>query len=565
MVRGTHGRGFLLVALIFLFAACEKEIPAGGGKGEKVSILFSINTTSYNTEDNVVRNSGAREAVTTTIPLNDEMYLLATLVPDPDEELRAPVDFEEGQKICFEAYNIASSATPVDSKIYTYTNGKFIPDTDPLGVVPDDGTVFRFVAYSYFGETGVTPAAASIDPVHDLVWGKTAADQTITDTEVSRTVSISMTHKFARVKVKVRSSSISGANIAYLSGVEVEGGKEATLTPFDGSMSYGSAVTQDVGITGSYSTTEVNSAYRTVLPVSPSPIKVKFGGVRVSTNGTTFSNQTAEFSSTLNVGTSYLLYVDLKRLAPFAYSNIVWTGTKLTFATTLAETATIPAASGGVYFKWGSLVALGAMSGDFSSSYTLFSSTGNTYSFGSIPYADETTGTFYNSVEDEDDFATYNGNTGFNATTGKGDICRYITSQGWVSGNWRMPTARDFSYFPTVIGSTGTSSFSSGSNAYGTSANGYYQFTGMQFTVNVFVPYSGRWGEININYPNQAIPLDSGSVGCLWTASSGTTTGVTFSAGEGAFWYRVAHNQSVTDVIPTVRRYNACPVRCVKT
>jgi hypothetical protein len=44
-----------LVELVLLFGACERDIPAAGGEGEKVEILFSINTKSYDTEDQVVR------------------------------------------------------------------------------------------------------------------------------------------------------------------------------------------------------------------------------------------------------------------------------------------------------------------------------------------------------------------------------------------------------------------------------------------------------------------------------------------------------------------------------
>jgi hypothetical protein len=64
--------------------------------------------------------------------------------------------------------------------------------------------MYRFVAYSYFADPASTPATSSINPAKDLVWGY--AEKAIEDTELSRSVTIKMEHKFARVKLKVTES-----------------------------------------------------------------------------------------------------------------------------------------------------------------------------------------------------------------------------------------------------------------------------------------------------------------------------------------------------------------------
>jgi hypothetical protein len=446
------------VGLLLFFAACEKEIPANIGEGKKVSILFSIEPTGYNTVDEMVRSADALEPVTSTIPLNDDLFLQATLVPDAEEELRAPIELADGQKIRFVAYDISDSSSPVDSKLYTYSTytKKFTPDGEPLGVEPDGTTVYRFVAYSYFGETGVAPAAAAIDPVHDLVWGKAATDRTVVDTEVSRTVSINMLHKFARVRVQVRTN-ISGATISVCNGVQIEGGQQATLDSFTGDVSWSGSVTQNMGITvpSSPASNDIYGDYRTVKPVA-SPTKVRIGSVRVSTNSTTFSNNVLDFSTPLNGGTSYTLLVVVKRASLWAGSNIMWDGSKLVFLSD--ENSGVGAVhSQGLFFKWGSLVAIkpigtyGASQYDsmYNTGSIIFSPTGTySYAWGSIPYMDTTSSPFNNSTATEDDFASYNG-TGFNAAEGKGDICRYITSQGWVKGRWRLPKASDYTALMT--------------------------------------------------------------------------------------------------------------------
>jgi hypothetical protein len=402
--------------------------------------------------------------------INDSIYLQSTLVPDTDEDLRATAGFIDGQKFYFAAYKlngIQEGATAV----YTYSTvtNKWTPDGAPLGVVPDNSTVYRFVAYSYFGSTD--EPTTSIDFSKDLVWG--SIETAIDDTEASRTLNINMLHKLARVKVRVKSG-ITGVTVTDLTGVEVEGGSQATLNPFDGSFSFGNPVTQEVEFNKStLPNAQIESAYRVILPVLSAPARVKFATVKISAVVAAFANQTVSFRSTLDAGTSYILVVDLKKCV-WARSNIYWDATlnngegALTFVPAGFDTS--KEGYQGVFFKWGSLVGISPAqtggSNNFSTSTPVYIPTYNKTTYSSstwvmdddhsytswpqtasgvaendaanIPYMDGNCGYDSNST-----FSSYltdaARNTDAMYEARRGDICKYLNKTGVVSGNYRMP------------------------------------------------------------------------------------------------------------------------------
>jgi hypothetical protein len=440
-----------VAALVVFLVSCEKDISENRGGREKVEILFSINTTGYQTGADVVRSADAWESSSTTMYLNDSIYLRTTLVPDSVDEttfdgdqLRATTGFTDGQKLCFAAF-LTNGTQVGTTAIYTYSTAtnKWIPDGDPLGVEPNNSTMYRFVAYSYFGSTD-TPGLSSFDPSKDLIWG--SVEKRVEDTEVSRTVVINMLHVFARVRVLVRST---GANITTLSGVEVEGGKQATLTPFSGGISWGGAVTQNVSIASSGN--NIYSSYRTVTPVTPAPTTVKVGSLKVSTSSTTFSNRTVSFNSTLNAGTSYTLVVDVKKLV-WARSNIYWDGSKMTFVP--AGTDNSKEGYQGLFFKFGSLVGISPRK--WVDNSTLVYEAGN-----STP----TTASWYDILYWDDLGVVGNPNT----STLKGDICKYINSA------YRLPQSGEFDTAGNWVYSGGfISNNSPEGNADGTSVISAY-------------------------------------------------------------------------------------------
>ena len=103
--------------------------------------------------------------------------------------------------------------------------------------------------------------------------------------------------------------------------------------------------------------------------------------------------------------------------------------------------------SAGLYFKWGSLIGMTGNSMGSSSfaagnniAFVPQGCTVTINSYSAVPYADETTLAVGRT---EDVFKAYN-TSGFNAATGKGDICRYMSSQsGWQYGKWRLPTSKE--------------------------------------------------------------------------------------------------------------------------
>jgi hypothetical protein len=434
------------VGLLFLFGACENDLVEGFGKGGKVEIFLSTNITNYHAGGDVTRGAGLKEAESRTIYINDSIYLQTTLVPDSDEELRAAA-FKEGQKLCFAAFKADGSGQVGSTAVYTYSGGKWT-SSNPLGVTPDNSTVYRFVAWSYFDETGTPPTdGSSIDPSHDLVWGMSANTKIEDETEAKRTVSISMTHKFARVKVVVKSG-IPTVDIDALSGVSIEGGQLATLTPFDGDINWSGTANQGVADPFTVnSTTERESGYRTVKPVAAGDLKVKVGSVKISAVVAPFTNQTVAFTPALSAGTSYTLVVDVKRCV-WARSNIYWDSSKLTF---------VPAGNDlskqgyqGVYFKWGSLVGISPAGSDantYSTSTLVYKpnavATGTYATWDAIPYENSSSATVVGSP---------------NIGTFKGDICTHInsgyrlpvngefgTSSGWYQQGWVEYENADFS------------------------------------------------------------------------------------------------------------------------
>jgi hypothetical protein len=545
ILRETHGRASLL-ALLLLFAACEKDLVEKNSEG-KVAVHFAISSAGY--EAAGVRSVGEKvKPERVSVYLGEGVYMRASLVPDEEEEMggedgqvRAATTSSliDNQKVWMAAYDPSDSYNQVGiTAKYHFSesqNRLVLDDPDaPLEVEPNK--TYYFAAFSYYKSTD-NLSETNIHPNSDLIWA--SASKEITETEVGRTVSMILKHKFSRVRVKLNAGGITGATISALGTVQVTGGKTADLDLQTGDLSEtATAVTQTVGNWDpALSTATTWSDY---VPFYSTPTSVTISSVTLTVNGTphSYGTRTANFSQALFPEKSYTLVVDFDRLV-WARSNIVWdnVGQKLTFAVTAADNATIPANVQGLMFKWGSLVALTATRPS-SSSYIYatnnitYSPSGNkTFAWNTIPYGDNWT---------ENDFATYNNNTGYDAAADKGDICRYITAKGWVNGSWRIPTLTELYNLmtETEVVMCGTVNayinnnvpvFSDGGGTYG---YGYWQIsagilmgsganTGVSITnpsVGVFFPFAGA---VNLN---PAVPmLAVGSRGVYSSSSSGTT------------------------------------------
>ncbi|NDV84961.1 BACON domain-containing protein, partial [Bacteroides sp. 51] len=244
-----------------------------------------------------------------------------------------------------------------------------------------------------------------------------------------------------------------------------EGGHEATVKLLqknygliykDVKSKYASATSKEYSFTVQSNTSwkigSVTDASNVLTPASKTALESTTG-----TSGTTTVKFTVATNST---GTATLNFVNEDGLftdvpvtlnvqpvvpAEFGGSNIVWKDGKLTFSTGPNDKS-VDAQAQGVFFQWGSLVAISPVGASFSTSQILYKPaeyTNTISSWTTIPYVYETTAPFNDNVQTDDDFATYNNNTGYNASTGKGDICRYISAKGWAEGSWRLPTAAE--------------------------------------------------------------------------------------------------------------------------
>lgn len=241
--------------------------------------------------------------------------------------------------------------------------------------------------------------------------------------------------------------------------------------------------------------------------------------------------------------------------AEFGGSNIVWKDGKLIFSTG-ADDLSVDARAQGVYFQWGSLVAISPV-GTFSTSSILYKPTEYTTAISTwtdIPYINETTAPFNDNVQTDDDFADYNGSLGYDASTGKGDICRYISKEkGWVEGSWRLPTSAEqkalleaagispvnASYYGTPVGNFTTVTSSDANGLF--QIPSYVQLSGQFFLA---AGYRGTGGTVNA----------AGLTGYFWSGSSLFTT----SAWSMLVYSGGAHWSNNAD------RQLGFPVRCVR-
>jgi hypothetical protein len=433
------------IGLALLLSACEKEM--GYNRGGKVPVVFLTSTVGYDAANGGMRSAMTKEPETEVIPLGNDLFMYVTLREDAVEEqneLRAGLF--DNQKVRFAAFNKTSGLQEGTAVTYTYNGSKLVPDSgsDPLGVEPDDGTTYRFVAYSYYGDPETDPVETDIAPAKDLVWG--AKEQLITDTEAGRRVEINMEHRFSRMRVKINAGAIA-TNIVDLTNVQLVG-KATDLDIETGALSSGSASAaqsvENFSGTATVQTSDYYVFYSSPTTVSIESIILKIGGV-----DKTFYSLSTNFKEAWVGGTSYTLEVDIKKLA-FAKSNIYWdvNAGELTFD----KTGTVSGSQyfQGVFFRWGSLVGLSPTGfgsgtvlyvpesgGGWDGTQTVGSNTYGFDSWDAVPYS--ASGVV---LYDE----------GFTAYTG--DICSYLTD-----GVWRLPSASECGSLIAGSWVSGTASF----------------------------------------------------------------------------------------------------------
>jgi hypothetical protein len=306
----------------------------------------------------------------------------------------------------------------------------------------EEGVSYEIVAYSYYNETVNYPVTTNINSSNQLLWGKSAA-KVITQADPS--VSITMTQRFAQVKVSISAASMVHFNITAIGTVTItSGGNRCNLTEHSGELVAGTPpATQTVsGWTPNLPSSVITSAPRTIYPVATgSSTTVTVGGLAIDGMPYSYSNIISTFSQELLGGHSYTLTLDFQATR-WAGSNIYWDGSKMTF---------YPAGHvgpenfyQGLFFKWGSMI--GIATGNTANGEVLVPATTSVY-YPTGPNATDWSGGFldYTSIQalsgtisspgPSNDYVT---TMAFDYTNKFGDICRRINS------DYRLPRSEEF-------------------------------------------------------------------------------------------------------------------------
>ena len=135
----------------------------------------------------------------------------------------------------------------------------------------------------------------------------------------------------------------------------------------------------------------------------------------------------------------------------FAFSNIVFLDGVLTFAESAGNRG-IPSNAQGLYFKYGSLVALASSGMPYSIIYSPPEYQGDLSEWKEgVPYIKSS---YSDLNHNRDEFKELYPRKGYDETTGLGDICRYISDHGWVSGHWRLPIIAEYEKLYSVTSGT---------------------------------------------------------------------------------------------------------------
>jgi hypothetical protein len=544
---------------LLLLVACEKDGPEAGM--EKVEVVLSVNSAGYGASDEILRSIKNIKPETVIVPLDGDIYLSASLIPDTvgeatfdDGSLRAAVTLDDKQKIKLAAFNGTTQVTgsPVT---YTYSTGtgKFTPDLGvPLGVEPGS-TNYRFVAYSYYGAKTTAPAETGITWDKDLVWGY--QDKQIPSTYTGREVNITMAHKFSRVRVQIKSGEIATA-MKNITNVQIVGGKTASFSSVrNGDLAEGSAVAQTVtGFSGT-GTTQQSSQYL----FYKSPTQVTIGSLTLTIGGAdrVFSNITANFTEELAGGVNYVLVVDVKGNR-WSHSNIYWDRSlnSGTGGLTFDKTATGAHSDyQGVLFQWGSLIGISPVGsgetststitiyvppvggGNWDASHTVYHSS-SLFNFGSsgwngIPrLGDEptTSNSAENYLYTHNNFAKY-----------QGDVCNYLDNA------WRLPNGEEFKTVKVVTAAA------TGSDPNDAAGKGSVPYATCTSTLGpVLLPMSGRR-----NYTLAEATYGAGIASVYWCGSTGS--------GAYAWTASFASTNIGVSVVGTSFYHNyGLSVRCIK-
>jgi hypothetical protein len=302
-----------LFGLIFLLSSCarEIEIPDKPDSGKKVAVRFLLGDVTYKGHEVVTRSRTDMNPATVVIPLQDNLYMHATLEADNPVGLRAGTNpLPENTKVRIAAYlNGAGNAVAVAD--YTVTATGELSGSDMQVSV---GSSYRFAAWSYNSDAPLpTPHTETIPAgnFEDLLWGVFPESSTHQITATPQPITLTMSHAFSQVKIEATTASLSGTPaIADIGNVTIPG-KKAEMTVRDGALTPQGDIVQNFSWPALHATA-VTSDARIVYTGEDASTTVRIGSLELFGYAPFTNLPDAIFPKQLQPGVSYTLKVHFR-------------------------------------------------------------------------------------------------------------------------------------------------------------------------------------------------------------------------------------------------------------
>ena len=455
----------ILCGITFLLSSCTEEVVVTDNdkpkrSGKMVEVKFALNSSTTGDPITVsTRNARDMQPETVEISLGDNLYMYATLDIDRDIKLRAATEpLAKDRALRIVAYKAGSSNSNDGYADFTVidNNGELSGGS----LMVEEGESYTFVAYSI--NLGNLPThketlTGSV-ALNDLLWGSSG----IIEIGKSTTVSITMSHKFARVTAYVTTVDPGLLNppvITNLDSTFISPSFKINLNVKDGDCTIASLETRSFGTPWiSQNTTNVRSRDTYIYTDGAPETVITFKKLFLGGYSEPFTNLTAKFKKTLVPGYSYNLYVKIRQNR-WAGSNIYWDGNQLTFHP--AEDRSNEHYQG-VFFKWGSLIGIqpsrsGGVEGVAFANAKKYVPAYNPASPLNSSWSNLNESFWYNilpvtvtsiNTDRNNKYLTTMGSDEYYAL--KGDICQYIGETGAGPKGYRMPTSNEMG---TILGS----------------------------------------------------------------------------------------------------------------
>ncbi|MDR1526514.1 MAG: fimbrillin family protein [Dysgonamonadaceae bacterium] len=504
----------VLCGLVLLVSACEKEVDGKDLPSDKnVAVQFALGDTSYDGHETLTRSTSDGEPETVVVPLEDTLYMYASLEEDRVSSTRAATALADGVKVRIVAYEGSSSTIAAQAE-YTVTSNKL--SANGSGISVQEGE-YIFVAYSYNSSSSPDNSASiTVSPDKDLLWG--SKKETIGAS--TQLVTIPMKHKFSLLTIKATTDGATGKPAINSLSASVTPGYSGVLDVKSGTLKKGASATQNFTTWTGTGTSTVTSVSRTVYTSKETPVKVKIGSITIGNK--TIKDIPVDFNKQMESGRSYTLTLNLKKSnGIWAGSNVYWDAVNKRMTFDAPGSPISSQMKQGVLFQWTSMVGVSpTQPTKFESNVTLYE-------------PNITTGRWTQKTRGSMTWDKF-------GQSFKSDICAFLTNkEGIPKGDWRMPEPSDFGKKEEWSAIPGS-----------------------------------RWQEITSTNLEGTIVLSSGVIfqGTYFPASGyrGATFGTLMNIGAiGKYWtktYSKALHFDKKDIIPDSSPAfdMAFPIRCIK-